>query len=161
MARTLTSIAPKRHHHNQVPPPARSAPPPKPVSQFKAPSNHHTAANSGGRANHPGVRGNNLTGKSHPRTAPAAASYTNNKIINEVKPNIQSGPAPSPTAMLSRSISGRFQPRAAAPPPPSSSSSSEGGSDGMISRGTFVPSPAASSTMYGCYPSGCPGSRMF
>jgi hypothetical protein len=157
MARTLTSIAPKRHHHHQAPPPARSAPPPKPVSQFKAPSNH-TAASSSGRANHPGVRANNLTGKSHPRTAPAAASYTNNKIINEVKPNIQSGPAPSPTAMLSRSISGRFQPRAAAPP---SSSSSEGGSDGMISKGTFVPAPSASSTMYGCYPSGCPGSRMF
>ena len=132
-----------------APPPPRSAPPPQ--QRFKVPKLATPANNS-----HPGVRRDSIINKqslSHRHSEPS----TNNNIINEVKPKIQStAAAPSPTAMLSRSISGRFQPRASSPS--SQLTESSPCSDGMVSRGTFLPGPGAS-MMYG-YPSGCPGSRM-
>ncbi len=132
------------------------------ASQFKVPkvppSSNNNAATS---SSHPGVRSsNNNIGKStgrHPTNI--ASSNNNNKIINEVKPKIQSTTtAPAPTTMLSRSINGRFQPRAS-----SCSSGEQCYSDGMVSRGTFLPPPSpSSSSIYGAanYPSGYPGSRM-
>ena len=131
-------------------PPRSAAPPPPPRSapvsqQFKVPRPPTNA--------HPGVRRNSIIGKS---PSHSAGSNGNNNIINDVKPKIQStGGAPTPTAMLSRSVSGRFLPRASSSPSPSAESSSQY-SDGMVSRGTFLPPPPPAY----CYPSGCPGSRM-
>ena len=125
----------------QAQPPSRSASAPPP--QFKVPKPPITTNKIG----HPGVRRSSICiGKSpHP-----THTNNNNNIMNEVKPKIQSaGSAPTPTAMLSRSTNGRFQPRA-------SSSEQAPCADGMVSRGTFLPQPPISAG----YPSGCPGGRM-
>ena len=91
------------------------------------------------------ISSNNNNFKSQPKRVP--------NIINNVNPQIDSSAAnPTPVAMLSRAINGRFTPKCA-----------EGKNDvESFSENTKQSStPQAPCSSVNFYPSGCPGGRMF